>query len=556
MKKRLSLTILVCPIFLVLTAPPLLAEAAGTTLPNLPNAPAVASKPPHVAAVPPSIPLSPNTPPYAPWANQYQQNAQTATSVLEKEIQVLSIGNMLEDERLKKQFQALRSQLQQLSWERSLLEEKINIARLKNDIANKEENEQHQEALLKLQRENDLLVQRLSIAKTNYELNQHKANAEHEKLMAKLQNEKQQLQENIDIERLKKEQAERALTLAHEEKLQALSRQKALLTEALVVKNLQRDEALYKARVEFDDRFTAISRDALLAKETAEKLSNELAIKQAEWRSQTIQLEAEIEKLEIEKKHRSYVNADPVYLENPVTEDGTLVISDRRIALNGVIRQGTADYVTSRINYYNNKDQKLPIFIVIDSSPGGSVMEGYRILKSMEGSVAPVYVLVKSLAASMAATITALAEKSFAYPNALFLHHQMSRNITFMSLNLTEQKELHENSQRWWNRLAKPVADKMGLTLDEFVAKMYEHSSKGDWTEFGTAAQKLKWVDQIVERVSETSLLKDPNSEEAKFTSELKEDVNEHGKPVMYLPRLSPMDYYYLYNPDNYYRMR
>ena len=242
-----------------------------------------------------------------------------------------------------------------------------------------------------------------------------------------------------------------------------------------------------------------------------------------------------------------------------MTKEGTLIISDRRIALNGVIRSGTADYITSRINYYNNKNEKLPIFIVIDSSPGGSVMEGYRILKSMEGSVAPVYVLVKSLAASMAATITALAEKSFAYPNALFLHHQMSRSITFMSLNLTEQKELHENSQRWWTRLAKPVADKMGVSLDEFVKQMYENSSRGDWSEFGTEAKKLKWVDQIVERVSETSLLKDPDSEESKYTSELsvlKEELNEQGKPVMYLPRLSPMDHYYLYNPDNYYHMR
>ena len=547
MKKRCSLTALSCSIFLVLAAPPLLAEKGEINQKNQQNL---------QNQVNTAIPL-PNTPPYAPWA--MPRSTPNSVSTLEKEIQVLSVGNMLEDEKLKKQFSELRGQLQKLAWERSLIEEKLNIRRLKKDEANSAENSKYQETLIKLQRENDLLAQRLSIAKTNYELSQHKTTVENEKLLIKLQNEKLQLQENMELERLRREAAQRALTLEYEDKLEALTRQKTLLTEELMVKNLQRDEALYKARVEFDDKFTAISRKALLAKETAEKLSNELAIKRAKWRARTVRLEAEIEKFEIEKKHRSYVSADPVYLENPVTKEGTLIISDRRIALNGVIRSGTADYITSRINYYNNKNEKLPIFIVIDSSPGGSVMEGYRILKSMEGSVAPVYVLVKSLAASMAATITALAEKSFAYPNALFLHHQMSRSITFMNLNLTEQKELHENSQRWWTRLAKPVADKMGVSLDEFVKKMYENSSRGDWSEFGTEAKELKWVDQIVERVSETSLLKDPDSEESKYTSELselKEELNEQGKPVMYLPRLSPMDHYYLYNPDNYYHMR
>ncbi len=544
MKKRCSLTALSCSIFLVLAAPPLLAGKGEINQQNLQNQVNTA-------------PSLPNTPPYAPWA--MQQSIPNSVSTLEKEIQVLSVGNMLEDEKLKKQFSELRGQLQKLAWERSLIEEKLNITRLRKDEANSAENSKYQETLIKLQRENDLLAQRLSIAKTNYELSQHETTVENEKLLIKLQNEKLQLQENMELERLRRETAQRVLTLAHEDKLEVLTRQKILLTEELMVKNLQRDEVLYKARVEFDDKFTFISRKALLAKETAEKLSNELAIKRAQWRTKTVQLEAEIEKLEIEKKHRSYVSAAPVYLENPVTKEGTLIISDRRIALNGVIRSGTAGYVTSRINYYNNKNEKLPIFIVIDSSPGGSVMEGYRILKSMEGSVAPVYVLVKSLAASMAATITALAEKSFAYPNALFLHHQMSRSITFMSLNLTEQKELHENSQRWWKRLAKPVADKMGVSLDEFVKQMYENSSRGDWSEFGTEAKKLKWVDQIVERVSETSLLKDPDSEESKYTSELsvlQEEVNEQGKPVMYLPRLSPMDHYYLYNPDRYYHMR
>ena len=56
-------------------------------------------------------------------------------------------------------------------------------------------------------------------------------------------------------------------------------------------------------------------------------------------------------------------------------------------------------------------------------------MAGYKILKAMEGSAAPVYVVVKSFAASMAANIATQSKKSFAYPNAIILHHQISGSL-------------------------------------------------------------------------------------------------------------------------------
>ena len=62
-----------------------------------------------------------------------------------------------------------------------------------------------------------------------------------------------------------------------------------------------------------------------------------------------------------------------------------------------------SDFVCSRIAFYNAIDSEAPIFIVIDRSPGGSVMSGYMMLQAMETSKAPVYVVVKGYAASMAA---------------------------------------------------------------------------------------------------------------------------------------------------------
>ena len=342
-------------------------------------------------------------------------------------------------------------------------------------------------------------------------------------------------------------------------RVQKLKLEKEALTEELALAQLKRSKASLEADTKFADEQKQLNRAVEVAKAKAAQAASELKIMQAEWAKKTARLEAEIHALETEKKRDAYANAKPLYLENPLKEDGTLVISDRRISMNGPVTMRTADHITSRINYYNNKDGKKPIFIVIDASPGGSVMAGYRILKAMEGSSAPVYVVVKSFAASMAATICTLAEKSFAYPNAVLLHHQISSTIMFANLNLTEQREFYEESQQWWKRLAGPLAKKMGITTDEFIKKMYAKSTSGDWTEFGTEAQKLKWVDHIVQRIHETSLLKNPDAKKpapATAYHGLIETTDEKGKPCMYLPRLTPKDCYFLYNKDGYYRLK
>jgi ATP-dependent Clp protease protease subunit len=250
-----------------------------------------------------------------------------------------------------------------------------------------------------------------------------------------------------------------------------------------------------------------------------------------------------------------YADRDLMYLKEPFV-DGVLHVSDRRVALNGPIWSGLADYVSERINFYNNESSDYPIFLVIDSSPGGSVMSGYKIMKAMHGSKAPVYVVVKSYAASMAASIATLAERSFCYPNAVILHHQISWGV---SGNLTQQREFLEEAEEWWRRVARPVAKKMGLSLDEFISLMYEKNSDGDWREFGDMAFELKWIDRVVDRIWEMSVDKNPDRFGRSMifaTSILEESIDQQGKPFVGLPRLEPFDFYYLYNPDNYYRLR
>ena len=181
------------------------------------------------------------------------------------------------------------------------------------------------------------------------------------------------------------------------------------------------------------------------------------AFKTAEldWTSKTTELRAKLAQREKEEESNGYADQQPVYLKDPLNAKGELILSDRRIPLNGLITMATADDICARIDYYNNKNTEWPIFLVIDDSPGGSVMAGYKILKSMESSTAPVYVVVKSFAASMAAAITTLAPRSYAYPNAVILHHQISNG---MMGNLTEQREGLKTLEQWWQRLAAPIA--------------------------------------------------------------------------------------------------
>lgn len=376
-----------------------------------------------------------------------------------------------------------------------------------------------------------------------------------EKNPAKEETEKLTTDNNLAEARLK------ADTNALRAEVTKLKMEKELLAERLALSAVKRQVAQENEVAKMEAERAKLMRDAELAKVRADYLTNQLKVVQSEAGIEVSKLQNQIASIEMDAKRRSYADAKPVYLENPLKPDGTLVISDRRIALNGPISMNTAEHITERIDFYNNADKKLPIFIVIDQSPGGSVMAGYQILKAMESSDAPVHVVVKSFAASMAAGICTLAKESYAYPNAVILHHQISSTL-FGQINLTQQAEIVKESQRWWTRLATPVADKMGITTDEFIKRMYAHSTSGDWTEFGEEAQKLKWVNHVIQGVEETSLTKNPDAKPAPaapaapVTAEIKEELDTEGKPFAYLPRLTPKDVYFLYNPDGYYRMR
>ena len=224
-------------------------------------------------------------------------------------------------------------------------------------------------------------------------------------------------------------------------------------------------------------------------------------------------LEAKIKALSI---YRDYETADAKsrniiinhkceYLDNPLLNNGTLVLSDRTINLGFIVNSFLASKVEHQIDFFNNKDPHKPIFLIIDKNFGGSVLAAERIINKMKHSQSPVYVVVKELAASAAAVITAAAKKSYIYNNASIIHHQPHASV-FRSLNYKESKEITEELAKAFQRFMAPVYKKIGISWDKFIDKIYAKSVSGDWSEYGDDAVKNKFADIVISDIRDTSI--------------------------------------------------
>ena len=270
-------------------------------------------------------------------------------------------------------------------------------------------------------------------------------------------------------------------------------------------------------------------------------------------------LETDLDHFATTAQHQEIVTTPLNYEAALLSPEGYLRISDRRIALNGPIIYGTADYIEERINFFSNKNPTAPIFLVIDNCPGGSVMEGDRILRAMAASQAPVYVVLRGFAASMAAVIATEAERSFALANSLILHHQP---WTFAMGNVAQQSEQLAMLKEWARRLHSGTAAKMNLTLEAFYERMYQETVTGDWEEFGDTAIGLNWVTDIVPGVREEGIRTMPTGDAPRpwwfvfFQEHQGNDATTprpHAHGPVALPKPLPFDAYFIYNPDRRY---
>lgn len=321
-----------------------------------------------------------------------------------------------------------------------------------------------------------------------------------------------------------------------------------------------------KARLERELSLATADANAKLAEATSRlrALESEARLIKARGESEQTAVSTRLAVLKAREEARRAVEVKQEYPLDPL-KDGVLSISDRRIPFNGVVSEDLADFVCARLDFYNNADSTKPIFIVIDSSPGGSVMAGYRMLNAMKSSKAPVYVVVKQFAASMAAVTTTSAVRSFVYPGTIILHHQMSTGFQGNMRGLTESMAFTNDL---FERIFRPVYTKIGYADSKsFVDDMYKHFNSGDWLAFGDEAVRMHWATDIVTQIRETSVRENTAADSVggpaggamgQFISqgcELKQD--ENGKTYYRLPLLtSPGDAWDLYDPQGVFRAR
>lgn len=104
--------------------------------------------------------------------------------------------------------------------------------------------------------------------------------------------------------------------------------------------------------------------------------------------------------------------------------------NDRNIYL-GDIDIGIGSSVDAMIRFWNRKDKNIlperrqPIKIFIDSN-GGSLMDAFTIINSIQMSETPVHTIVTGTAYSAGFFICIAGHKRYAYPLASFLYHEGS----------------------------------------------------------------------------------------------------------------------------------
>lgn len=243
---------------------------------------------------------------------------------------------------------------------------------------------------------------------------------------------------------------------------------------------------------------TVYAEQSLQEQLTKEKITTEIELerlKKAKIQEEYLKIQANNDKI-----NQTQVNKEP-YTFAPVTGK-TIKISDRTIVMPETITVENSTEIVKKINFLNRKNN-YPIFIVIDTCYGGSVLGGELILRTIENSKAKVYIVVKTFCASMCAIITStFAENAYVMNNAMILHHEISSGVQG---NISLQKENINYLEYWQKQMLGPIAKRRGQTVDEFVASLYKLSRTGDATLFAPDALKEKWILHIINNVEDGS---------------------------------------------------
>lgn len=135
-----------------------------------------------------------------------------------------------------------------------------------------------------------------------------------------------------------------------------------------------------------------------------------------------------------------------------------------------------------------DKEDEINIFI---NSPGGSVMEGLKIVSYIEMLNENVKVnCIADFAASMAFIITQSCKHRYALKSSLLMQHQMSLMNRGNLFNLNNYMEMINEMNV---DLDKSQAERINMSYEEFKERI-----TNDWWLYGNKAKEMNVVDDIV----------------------------------------------------------
>ena len=139
-----------------------------------------------------------------------------------------------------------------------------------------------------------------------------------------------------------------------------------------------------KTKIEIEEKKIQIEKDKLELEKEKLELKKE-------------KLEAEMDLMKTLKKKRAMLKElTPAVVFGKPVRNKTITISSRKITMPEVIEDKHGNFIADQISYYNRQNRK-PIFLVMDYCYGGLVSEGEIILTAVKSSKAPVYVIVKNM---------------------------------------------------------------------------------------------------------------------------------------------------------------
>lgn len=157
------------------------------------------------------------------------------------------------------------------------------------------------------------------------------------------------------------------------------------------------------------------------------------------------------------------------------------------VTIRGPIQSDTVADFTNKISKIDSDD----IYIYI-SSPGGSVMEGLKIvdiIKSTEKSGVKIK-CISDFAASMAFIILQSCPIRLASPSSVLMQHQMSLSLKGDIKNVGNYLSFIQDID---NELDLLQSEKIGLTIKDFRSRI-----ENDWWINGASAVDKKVVDKLV----------------------------------------------------------